>query len=143
MVSLIIGYPKKRTKYYRLFLEYILLNTFKNLIFRKSVPYIEHFNQYLRMFSKNPEGKAERMTIRPRARNGTFCGVCGRPAAGNGSRTLCDVCSAGIMEGPGSAATQPGPGDRPNQRERLSADSISQIRRQPPVWEKKNDEQWR
>lgn len=72
------------------------------------------------------------MIITPKARSGTLCGVCGRPTAGNGPHALCDVCSVGIMEGPGSAATQPGPGDEPNRNERLSAGSIYQTRMQPP-----------
>jgi len=60
------------------------------------------------------------MSIRPKARNGTFCGVCGRPAAGNGPHALCDVCSAGIMEGPGSAATQPGQRSEPDTKEKAA-----------------------
>lgn len=64
------------------------------------------------------------MIVTPRARNGTFCGVCGRPAAGNGPHALCDVCSAGLIERPGSAATQPGQGSEQTTEERPPADII-------------------
>lgn len=56
------------------------------------------------------------MVITPRARSGPFCGVCGRPAAGNGPHALCDVCSAGAES----------PGVRQHDRDRVTSQNTKE-----------------